>query len=278
MAPQFTTADVRTYYDRNTPAFIRLGQGGGAIHRAVWGPGVTDRDAAFQYVHRLIAARIRTVTPPSGVAHVLDLGCGVGATLCELARHQPLRGTGVTISGVQARLAAERIAELGLADRVSCYEADYTALPPSITDVDLAYAIESFVHGPSPAAFFEQAARVTRPGGLLIVCDDVRHPAQDVRADAVVTRFMRGWHVNSLETVDSLRRTAAAAGFAQEERIDLTPYLELRRPRDKAIDIVSRALGWSGWKRLAPLIGGAALQEGLQRGWIAYEFIVFRRA
>jgi len=38
----FDIADVRHYYDRHTRSFIRFGQGGraGAIHRAVWRPGV----------------------------------------------------------------------------------------------------------------------------------------------------------------------------------------------------------------------------------------------
>jgi SAM-dependent methyltransferase len=277
-APSFSTTSVRDYYDRNTPAFLRLGQGAGAIHRAVWGPGVTSRAEAFSYVDALVAAEVRSLSS-SRQLHVVDLGCGVGASVAYLARALPVRATGVTLSPVQARIAIERLATAGLADRVCCVEGDYTALPPSVDAADAAYAIESFVHGPSPARFFAEAARIVRPGGLLMICDDVRRDTADPRAARVTRQFARGWHVNTLVTPAELRQLAAAAGFAHERTIDLTPWLELNRPRDRAIRLLAAAAQWlpgqPTW--LAPLVGGSALQEGLQRGWLGYEFAIFRR-
>ena len=38
--------------------------------------------------------------------------------------------------------------------------------------MDLAFAIESFVHSPDGPRFFRSAARALRPGGKLIICDD----------------------------------------------------------------------------------------------------------
>src|SRR2546421_592409 len=82
--------------------------------------------------------------------------------------------SGVTLSPVQASLARRRIDAAGLSDRVACVEADYTRLPAAIREVDVAYAIESFVHGPSAESFLGECARVIRRGGLLIICDDFR--------------------------------------------------------------------------------------------------------
>ena len=72
---------MRAYYDANTDAFVRHGQGGalGAIHRAVWGPGVVTREQAFRYVEDLIAGEIERSTLDRP-AQVVDLGCGVGAS------------------------------------------------------------------------------------------------------------------------------------------------------------------------------------------------------
>src|SRR4051794_8829989 len=94
----FSSTQVRRYYDANTPAFVRHGQGGGigAIHRAVWGPGVADRVQAFRYVDDLILRQLDAL-PGAGGAHVLDLGCGVGGTLSYLAQQRPIRGTGITL-------------------------------------------------------------------------------------------------------------------------------------------------------------------------------------
>ena len=90
-----------------------------------------------------------------------------------MAERFALRGTGITLSPVQAQLGTEQVRARGLADRVTCIEGDYTQLPAGIATADLALAIESFVHGPAPDRFFTEAARLIRPGGLLVICDDL---------------------------------------------------------------------------------------------------------
>ena len=286
MPPRFDTASVRSYYDRHTRAFVTYGQGGevGAIHRAVWGPGTTTRLDAFRYVDDRIADAIGALSAsggPSPVPHVVDLGCGVGASLCDLAARLPIRGTGITLSPVQARLADERVRASALSDRVICLEGDYCALPDGLEPADLAYAVESFVHGPDPVRFFAECARLVRPGGRLIICDDTRRlEAERHQAAArAIERFCLGWHVNTLIDRQTLRRLARDAGFEHESTTDLTPHLEIGRPRDHAIDLLLALGGW--WPSLARRVdylkGGRALQKCLRKGWIGYDLAVFRR-
>ena len=278
---QFTPAEIRQYYDRNTSAFVALGQGGslGAIHRAVRGPGVRTRDEAFRYVEDRIAERIRSVTPAGGTAHMVDLGCGVGASLCYLAERLPTTGTGITLSPVQAQLAGERIRRARLSERIACIEGDYCDLPAGMKAADLAYAIESFVHGPDPARFFAECRQLVRPGGLLVICDDFRRRTSEAAAAAAIDNFCRGWHVNTLIRSDELQALAKAAGFAHVSTVDLSPYLELGRPRDRAIKLLLALAMWVHvrWSRFDHLQGGNALQECLARGWIGYDLVVFER-
>jgi SAM-dependent methyltransferase len=281
---RFEASRIRAYYDRNTPAFVALGQGGGAIHRAVWGPGVQDRAQAFHYVEDQIAALLAPALQPGAddtprAPHVVDLGCGVGASLLYLAGRLAIRGTGVTLSPVQAHAARERIRTAGLSNRVACIEGDYTNLPSVIDTADLAYAIESFVHGPNPAAFFAECHRLVRPGGLLIVCDDFMRPSTDRTAARAREQFCRGWHVNTLVSPEELQAMAARAGFGHVSTTDLTPYLELGRPRDRVIDVAAAIFGWLPLDntRVGHLLGGSALQRGLKRGWLGYDLAVFRR-
>jgi tocopherol O-methyltransferase len=216
-----------------------------------------------------------TGTPP----HVVDLGCGVGGSLAYLASRLPIHGTGVTLSPLQVRLAVERFHARGLAGRVTCVEADYTQLPPTVAAADLAFAIESFVHGPSPAAFFAACARLVRPGGLLVICDDFRRASAGDRANRTIEKFRRGWYVNTLLTREEAVALAATSGFSCEAATDLTPWLELRRPRDRAIAAFVALFGRLPLDRtrLGYLVGGSALQTCLARGWVAYELAVFRR-
>jgi SAM-dependent methyltransferase len=295
-APRFETAAIGRYYDRHTPAFVRFGEGGGAgaIHRAVWGGGVTSRKQAFRYVDDQIAELVRSLidvpesahgategtSPREDVrAHVVDLGCGVGASLCYMAERLPIDGTGITLSPLQARLGAERARDRGLSDHVTCLEGDYGDLPPSVGPADLAYAIESFVHSPAPDCFFAECRRLIRPGGLLVVCDDVRRSTTDAAASRAIDRFCEGWHINALLHQDELRTLARDAGFEHQSTVDLTPALELGRVRDRAIGVLASAcdLFSISTSSLDYLLGGAALQQCLARGWVGYDFSVFRR-
>lgn len=273
--------DVRRFYDRHTPAFLAHGQGGrlGSIHRAVWGPGTTTREDAFRYVENQIAARVAALGAAPATPHVVDLGCGVGASLIYLAERLPIRGTGVTLSRVQAGIARERIQAAGVAGRVTCIEGDYCDLPAGCAPADVAYAIESFVHGPDPERFFAQCAGLVRPGGLLIITDDfTRSPAAPAAA-RMIDRFRRGWHVGTLLDRRALQAHARAAGFAHDSTTDLSPFLELRRPRDRAIAAMLSVVRWLPLdaSRFDPLVGGSALQTCLAKGWIGYDFAVFRR-
>ena len=207
---------------------------------------------------------------------VLDLGCGVGSSLCYLAEHTLIQGTGVTLSPVQARLAQQRVHDLGMTDRIRCVEADYCDLPDDVGVVDLAYAIESFVHGPDPNRFFAECSRRVRPRGLLVICDDFRRTTTDPAAPATVERFRRGWHINTLVERGELRAVAASAGFEHELTVDLTSYLELDR-------VIAALVALAGWlpaveRRYDHLIGGSALQKCLSMGWIGYDLAIFRHA
>ena len=277
---RFDASEIRRYYDRHTGTFIRFGKGGseGAIHRAVWGSGTRSRLEAFHYVDDQIAELVRSLPETDNSPHVVDLGCGVAASLCYLAERLPLSGTGVTLSPVQASLARRRIQEAGLNGCVACIEGDYNDLP-DLPPADLAYAIESFVHGPTPERFFAECARLIRPHGLLVICDDFRRHTTSARAERTISRFQRGWRVNTLLRPDELQELAGRHGFAHEWSVDLTSELGTRRAGDRAIDLAGVLLGLLplGTGRFGYLVGGSALQTCLARGWIGYDLTVFRK-
>lgn len=286
-APRHSVDDVRRYYDRHTRGFLAFGTGGGvgAIHRAVWAPGVASRDDAFRFVDgRVVAVLAQTLGESSPgaagpiVGHVVDLGCGVGASLCRVAEHMPIRGTGLTLSPLQVQLARDRARSLRLDDRVSVLEASFLDIPPSVPMADVAYAIESFAHTPDPVRFFEACARLIRPGGALVLCDDFLEPAAPGNRAAARARerFARGWRVNTLLPATDVTRLAERAGFSLENSLDLSTYLEPLSLRDRVLDA---AMGWLplGATPLGPVLGGAALKRCLACGWTSYRLLTFRR-
>ena len=271
---------VRLYYDNNSAAFERRGHGGASIHRAVWGPGVSTRDAAIHYVDELILAALPTGT---GQPTIVDLGCGLGASLLYLAGRADLVGEGLTISPWQASRAAELIAQAGLAHRVRCREGNYLAVPDDLAGrADLTFSIEAFLHSPDADRYFHQAARTLRPGGTLIVCDDFLaspEPPSSARGVRWLEEFRSGWRVGSLLTVEQVRAMAAAHGLELVRDLGLTAALELRRPRDRLVTAavaVGRLVRPSGeyWQSL---IGGNALQLAIVNKLVGYHFLELRR-
>ncbi len=274
------TDRVRRYYDRHTASFLSYGQGGqhGCIHRAVWGEGVETHEQAFHYVDNILATTLTRHSMTNEGTHIIDLGCGIGASLCYLANKFPIYGTGVTLSPVQQRIASTTIREAGLQHRIRCIAGDYSDLTISLPKAHLVYAIESFVHSPAPEAFFEQCKRVLRLDGLLLICDDVLQTATDPRATDFVSRYKQGWQVHSLFERRQLKQMAFDAGFEHCSTVDLTPHLKLKRPRDLGLSILSGLLAWFPMTCcLGHLRGGSALTKCLKQGWIRYEATLFKR-
>src|SRR4051812_31934734 len=218
---------VRDYYDKNTRTFLVTG-GQRAIHRELWGPGVGSLAEALHHVHQLVLDELRPED-----RRVLDLGCGVGTAAFYLARHRPVEVVGVSISPVQVHLAQRFAAEAGgLLGSARVEVADFTALPPGLEGFDVAFAIESFIHAEPTAAFFREAARALRPGGTLVVVDDIRTGDP---SDPRLEDFRTGWHAGSVVSVQEAAALAAEVGLELVDSLDLSPLQRLGRPRDRLI-------------------------------------------
>ncbi len=264
---RFESADVARYYDQNTASFLAHGQGGaqGIIHRAVWGEGVGSREEAFHFVHDLLRAHIAE----SGATRILDLGCGVGASLEHIMRGTAVVGFGVTNSGVHAELARAR-----LGGRATISKLDFCS-DPLPAPVDLAFGIESFVQAGDADAFVANIAKTIAASGYLVLCDDFLAGAGE---DRWVREFRRGWRLSSLLHPKAVDALAVEHGLELVEDRDLTPLLELDRPRDRALGLlIALTRPFSAMSaRLESHRGGNALRQCLKRGLVTYRYRVFR--
>src|SRR4051812_4997948 len=266
-----TAERVRDYYDANTWKFLLTG-GKRGIHRELWGPGVATRSQAVDYAHELVLGEL-----PARSRRVLDLGSGVGSTALYLARRRPVEVVGVSLSPTQVQRADEFAAQSGpLRGGVRFLPGDFTALPDDLGEFDLALAIESFVHADPASGFLAEAARVLRPGGVLVVIDDVRVGApEDPRYDDVRS----GWHAATLVSEAEAAVLADAAGLDLVESLDLSSYQRLGRPRDRltraAQPVLRRLRRRSVWAD--SLVGGDALQRCHRAGLLEYRLLRFER-
>lgn len=88
------------------------------------GDGTSDLESLQTQKYRRISAKLK-LAPGDRVA---DLGCGFGGLLIWAAQNHGITGKGLTISKKQAEKANQRIAELGLEDRIRVGYASYETL------------------------------------------------------------------------------------------------------------------------------------------------------
>lgn len=269
---------IAQYYNANTHKFLRFGGAGetGAIHRAIWAPGVNNREDAFLFLNRLIANAITPLigTVPSDT-HLIDLGCGVGGTSTFLANTLGISVTGISISEMQIAIANARIQDAPLQNRVQFLSADFDKLP-ELDQADALCAIESFVHARDANAFFLQAAALLKQSGRLIVCDDFLGENVSEEGLRCVVRFKKGWQLNSLLTVKEIESIAQQCGFRLVESHPLSKYLRgFPAAARWALSAICRIpLPWAYWQNLA---GGTALQLCVKRGWTEYQALVWEK-
>ncbi len=136
------------------------------------GSNPLDRESMLEQMNAEVLTKLQVhdIAEP----RLLDLGCGLGATLRSFARRLPrARLLGVTRVPWQVEQARALNDRAGCAKRVRVIEGNYedTLLPSS--SYDGAYALESSCHarGADKAALLAEAHRLLRPGGRLVVAD-----------------------------------------------------------------------------------------------------------
>lgn len=266
---------VKRYYDRNTRRFLRFGHASSAsaIHRTIRHPGLED---PFRVQEQMILPLLRR----HRVTTVLDLGCGVGASLLWLNERHPARYIGVTLSPLQAEMARTHTAGTDIGIRQGSYldAAMYRDIPRDDGPL-LVYGIESWLHCADPARYLELVADICRPGDLWALWDDF--PVEDKRNETahLWNDFRLGWHALNRLSPEETDRLAGEHGFEPVSDQDLTPHLDIDRPRDyltEALVLLLRPLGLDSawWQNLR---GGNALRKLLKTGRMTYRFRLCKR-
>jgi cyclopropane-fatty-acyl-phospholipid synthase len=112
---------------------------------------------------------------------LLDIGCGWGALICHAAQNYGVRATGVTLAEEQAALAREKIARLGLQDRVEVVLKDYAQMEG---EFDKIASIGMFEHVgiANYPTYFRAVHRLLRPRGLYLHHSIARRAKRSDRA------------------------------------------------------------------------------------------------
>jgi len=210
----------------------------------------------YQWVHR------------AGARLIADAGCGYGGFAVFVASQAPaIHVDGYTLSDVQQAVAQQAFARRHMPHARVLLQS-YDCL---VQQYDAIVAIESLGHAPSVGATLQHWARHLRPGGLIVIIDEIFRP-EVLPEHPEIQQFMQLWRFSLLlqrERVDALVQTAGlhlAAWDVLSER-----YHVPHRPDD----VCDRLLRAYQHEDTHPgYIGGVFLEKFYNRGWVDYVLMV----
>ena len=214
---------------------------------AAWAEGA---DPAYEALSQAVVAA--SPVPLTG-REIVDLGAGTGATSRAIAR---AGGRPLAVDLSHPMLTHRR------GQRGPAVVADITALPLASASVGGAIAAFSLSHIDEPGAAVAEAARVTAPGGPVLVgvfgATGTRHPASPIVDELATKRGWRPppWYVRLKRVLEpriaaskELTRLAAAAG--------LTDIIVSDLDVDAGLNTAEAIVGWRlGHPAMAPFVAG----------------------
>lgn len=150
---------VNAYYELAT-LFYEWGWGQ-SFHFAYQLPGETFRSAIARHEYYL-AGRLGV----KAGAKVLDVGCGVGGPMRNIAKFTRANVTGVTLNEYQVIRGNELNAQAGLTGQALSVQADFLKIPFGDNTFDGVYAIEATCHAPKRESVYGEIFRVLKPGQI----------------------------------------------------------------------------------------------------------------
>lgn len=153
----------------------------------------------------------------------LDVGCGVGGPMRNIAMFSGASITGITINQYQVNIGNKYNLNMGLSDICQSTQGDFQNLPFPDNSFDGAYEIEATCHSPNRVQCFIGIHRVLKPGAKFCGYEWVMLDRYDPNNKEHV-RIKEGIEVgNALPTLvhySEIVRNMEAAGFTDIEYYD----------------------------------------------------------
>ena len=126
---------------------------------------------------------------------ILDVGCGVGATACYIAKKYNVQVTGIDKSERMIQQATKRVIKRKFTDLVELRVADATNLPfeDNSFDIVMTESVLSFIENKQKA--IEELVRVTKPAGYLGLNESLlleKNPPKEILDTLVKSQWFRG--------------------------------------------------------------------------------------
>ncbi len=206
---------IKEHYDSLDLWYRKLW--GEHIHHGLWQTGNESSERAVEQLIELVVEKSE-LKPGMDIC---DIGCGYGATARWLAQKWDAKVTGFSLSEKQVEYARskEPLCTYLLQDWLE------NSLPENAFDV--AISIESSEHMVDKAKFFQEAYRVLKPGGSLVVCAWLsKENPKRWEIKHLLEPICREGRLPSLGSVSDYTQLMLEAGFKKIDFEDLTSQVK----------------------------------------------------
>lgn len=215
IADYYDTTEV--HYDRGWDLRHSL-----AMHYGYWDEKTRDFRSSLQRMNEALAS---FGAIQSG-ERVLDAGCGVGGSSIFLARELGCQVTGISLSEQQVESARKNAVAKGVELSTRFEKVDFRSTPFENASFDVVWALESAVYDPAKHDFLQEAFRLLKPGGRLILGEYIKTAKRMRKRDErVFHQWLNAWAISDLSTLDGLKAAAMAQGFLRMEAKNITPQI-----------------------------------------------------
>ncbi len=235
------TSLVNHYYDLVTD-FYEFGWGS-SFHFAPRRRGESFRNSLIRHQH-FLADRLEL----GPEMQVLDLGCGVGGPMRNIAHHSGASLIGINNNAYQigrAKLHTKDVASL-----CRFIKADYMQIPEEDDSFDAVYAIEATPHAPSKTELYREVLRVLRPGSCFASyewCLTDAYDASNAEHQRIKDTILVGDGMPNILTTQETDSALKSAGFdlldahdRAHESDEETPWYRALQGRDLTLSSIPR--------------------------------------
>ena len=179
-----------------------------------WGMNPFRREAMLEQMNVEVLERLWV----GGGGRILDMGCGLGATLRSFARQRPdVELIGITVVPWQVERGTQLNVACAEGARVQLLEGDYekTELEPG--SFDAVYGLEStcYARGADKAGLLREAYRLLKPGGRMVMADGFLRGGRrmGVLQRAIYHKLCECWVIDTLGEVARVEEEMERIGF-----------------------------------------------------------------